>query len=339
MMLARDTLEKQNIRLDLLAYDTERNPESVKKLLDTDELKSSDLLVSIIPDGPSFQLENSQVQGFSEKNKINVINPVSNKAEFLGSNPFSWLYQPSHETLGVRSAEYLNAHVRNKNCIVFYGDSPKDSVMAFGFMRTAVGLGMKVVLAQEFSKETSNAIKSILATETEFDEFKNPIQFKLKRDSIGSIFVASDEPLIYTKVISAVELRADSTVILGNENWLLDRSFDFEKLQRLRLVMAAPNFTSLHNPDFIRFRKKYLQTYGVIPSYYDLPSSYARIGYEFMLFAGHMLGKYGVYFQKGFEQETFIRGNLVNGYSFQQAHSNQVFPFIKFSNGELAPTE
>ena len=240
MKLAKDTLEKQNIHLDLFAYDTEPNseslkvnPDALKKLLETDELKSSDLLV-----GPLFIQENTLLQEFSEKYKINMINPVSNRIEFMGENYFSWLYQPSHETLGAKSAEFLSKHVSNKNCIVFYGDTPQDSVMAFGFIRSAQALGMNVVLAEEYHRETSSKIISTLTTPTEFDEFKNPIQFTIKRDSVGSIFVASDDPLIYAKVISSVELRADSTIIMGNENWLEYSSLDYEKLERLQLVMA-----------------------------------------------------------------------------------------------------
>jgi hypothetical protein len=109
----------------------------------------------------------------------------------------------------------------------------------------------------------------------------------------------------------------------------------------MNLVLSSPNFTSVYNPDFIKFRRKYIQTYGAIPSNDDgaIPSNEARQGYEFMLFVGHMLSKYGVYFQKGFEQESFIRGNLVKGYNFQGSNNNQTFPFIKFKNGELVPTE
>jgi hypothetical protein len=39
-----------------------------------------------------------------------------------------------------------------------------------------------------------------LATPTEFDKWKNPIEFKLKRNSLGFIYVASDNPLIFSKV-------------------------------------------------------------------------------------------------------------------------------------------
>ena len=333
MKIARDTLEKQNIHLDIVAYDTERNAETVKRLLDTDELKSSDLIANVIFRGPSSQQESALLLDFSDKYKVNVINPASSNVEFLGKSAFSWLYQPTHETLGVKAAEFINTRVHNKNCIVIYGDTPEDSVKAFGFIRTATALGMKVVLAEEHHRETSSKIVTTLATPTEFDEYKMPIQFALKRDSIGSIFVASDDPLIYAKVISSVEQRADSTVIIGNELWLQDLSLDYEKMERLRLVMTAPNFTPANNRELILFRKKYIQIHGVIPS------NYAKMGYEFTLFAGHILQQYGVYFQNGFETETFIPGNLVKGYNFQQAHSNQLFSFIRFRNGELILAE
>ena len=35
-------------------------------------------------------------------------------------------------------------------------------------------------------------------------------------DSVGSIFIASDDPLHHTKVISSVETRGDSLVIVGS---------------------------------------------------------------------------------------------------------------------------
>ena len=79
MKYAADTLAKQGIRIELLAYDTEKSVEKLQKLLKTDELKSSDLIV-----GPFFTEEAKLVQEFSMTNHINVINPVSNNSAFLG---------------------------------------------------------------------------------------------------------------------------------------------------------------------------------------------------------------------------------------------------------------
>ncbi|PZR37527.1 MAG: hypothetical protein DI538_12405, partial [Azospira oryzae] len=102
MKLAADTLAKQGIAVDLLAYDTEKNVDKLAKLLKTDELKSSDLII-----GPFFPEEAKLVQEFSMANHISMINPVSNNSAFLGDNPYSMLFQPSFETLAIKSAEMV----------------------------------------------------------------------------------------------------------------------------------------------------------------------------------------------------------------------------------------
>src|SRR6185503_12749003 len=62
MRLANDTLARQGININLLAYDTQRNPDVLRGLLERDELKNTDLIV-----GPVFSEETRMVQEFSEK--------------------------------------------------------------------------------------------------------------------------------------------------------------------------------------------------------------------------------------------------------------------------------
>ncbi len=326
MKMAVDTLGKQGTHIDLYAYDTERSAEVTKKLLEIEELKSSDLLV-----GPLFQEESKPVLDFSEKNKINVINPVTNNSEFLGENPFALLYQPTHETLGTKSAEMIGSRVKNKNCMVYYGDNPKDSVKAFSFIRKAIELGIKIVWVEEIRKETSGKIFEALATPTEHDEFKNPTQFTLKLDSIGSIFVASDNPVIYSKAISAVETRGDSILIVGNENWIAEEisSVDYTIYDRLQIMLEAPNFTPAHDRVYTDFKRKYFRKHGVIPS------GYAHLGYNFMQFVGQALQRYGVYFQSGLAQENETPQPYKPAYDYRNSRDNQRVPFISFRSGEL----
>ena len=325
MKMAADTLSRQGIHLDLYAYDTERSAETMKRLLGMEELKSMDLLV-----GPLFQDQSKLVLEFSEKNKINMINPVSNNSEFIGQNPFALLYQPAHETLGLRSAEKVASLTKNKNCIVYFSESPRDSVKAFSFIKKAIELGINVVWAEEIRKETSGKIFTTLATGTEFDEYRNPTQFTLKRDSIGIIYVATDDPVIYTKVISGVETRGDSILIVGNETWIAEdnATVDYGIYERLHVLLEAPNFIPSHDPVYLDFRRKYIRQHGVIPS------DYARLGYDFMHFVGKSLQRYGTYFQIGLAQES---EPTPTRYDFKNARDNQQFPFISFQSGELAP--
>ncbi len=325
MKLAADTLNKMGVKISLRAYDTERKNSSIKRVLETEELRNTDLMI-----GPFFPDENNLIQEFSMKNRINIFQPFTNNMEMVGSNEFGFLLQPSYETLGRKSAEFLADYVkRSKTCIVFYGTSKRDSLQAASFVQKANEKGMKVVLSKRLTKDETGNIISLLATPTEFDEWKVPIQFTLAKDSIGSIYVASDDALVYTKVISSVETRRDSIVVVGMENWLDQTAIDLEKYQSLGVVFAAPNYTSPSNRFYKAFTKKYIKVHG------QAPSGYAKMGYELMLFTGNMLKKHGVYFQSEFADGKLFPGYLSEGYNYQFSHDNQQVPFVKFDKGEL----
>jgi len=331
MRMANDTLRRQGVNINLLAYDTDRSQVALGKLLETEELKNTDLIV-----GPLFRDEAIPVLQFSEKYQTNMINPAQNYSDFLGLNPYAFLYQPSLQTMGEKSAELIASRIKNKNCMVFYGDKPKDSVMAVNFSRKAKELGLKIIWEEEFRKETAARIINLLATPTEFDEFHNPKQFKLKIDSLGSIYVASDDPLIYTKVISSVETRGDSVVVIGSESWLDNNSVDLTKLERLHVMFAAPTYTPIFNNSYLSFRKKFIKTRGAFPQEYV---NYSKLGYDFMMFTGKALKKYGTYFQDGLLKDGLFPGWLSKGYQLSKMRDNLEVPFIYFKNGELTQIE
>ncbi len=325
MKLAADSLSKNGVQLELLAYDNERSMAATKKILNYEELKAVDLIV-----GPLFQEESLPVQEFATANQINlVVNPISNNSDFIGNSPFTFLFQPSHETMGMRAAEWLANHVTRPNCMVYYGESVKDSVMAFNFIKRAIELGVNVVYAEEVRKENSGSILTTLASATEFDEWKNPLQFKLKKDSIGSIFVASDNELIYSKVINSVETRGDSIVVLGQESWLQDTSVDFSKFERTCVTMAAPNYRSLSSPAYLEFRRKYMLKHG------SLPAEYSFIGYEFLLTMGQIFSQHGTNFLQTMPIGAATKGILTYGYTLQSTRDNGLVPFIAFKQGRL----
>jgi tetratricopeptide (TPR) repeat protein len=328
MQLAADSLSRSGTPLELLAYDNERSAEITRKIIGLEELRTADLIV-----GPLFQEESLPVQEFALANQISLtVNPISNNSDLVGENPFAFLYQPSHETIGVRSAEWVASHVNRKTCMVYYGESVKDSVMAFNFIKRALELGVNVVYAEEVRKENSGSILSTLATATEYDEWKNPLQFKLKKDSIGSIFVASDSELIYSKVVNSVETRKDSIIVVGQENWLQDTSVDFSKFERTHVTFAAPNYRSVSSPAFIDFRRKYILKHGT------LPVEYAFIGYEFVMVMGQILAKYGTNFLQTMPLATYTPGSLTSGYQLQATHDNGRVPFVSFKGGRLMIT-
>lgn len=326
--LALDTLNKQGMKISLRAYDTDKGIDNLKRIMETEELKNTDLII-----GPLYPNENTLVQEFSMKQQVNVVNPFSNNSDLIGANPYAYLFQPSSEILGKKAAEYVAAHSRKNICMVFYGTSKKDSVLAANFTEKANELGMQVVVNEKVNSLEAASIMTVLATATEFDEFKYPSEFTLKKDSIASIFVATDDPLIYTKVISGVETRGDSILVVGSENWIDDTAVPFEKYQTLGITMAAPNYVAPDNLYRQNFIAKYLKRYGHVPTNLSLR------GYELMLFFGNQLKTNGVYFQDGLNQAEFLPGYLSQGFKYQYSRDNQLVPFVKFKKGVLTLVE
>lgn len=326
--LALDSLNKEGSTIEVRAYDTEEGLNTLRQLLQSQELGNTDLII-----GALSAKENTLVQEFSVNNQVNVFNPFSNNSDVIGENPFAYLFQPSAETLGSKAAGYIADHARKNVSMVFSGTSKKDSVLAASFAQKAQELGIKVVVNKTFAKEDAAQIVNILATATEYDEFKFPSQFTLPKDSIGSIFVASDDPLIYTKVISAIETRGDSILVVGSENWIDDTAVAFEKYQTLNVSFAAPNFVSILDRKRQRFISKYLSSYGKVPS------NVAQLGYEMMIFVGNQLKTNGVYFQDALNKAEVIPGYFFQGFNYQLSRDNQLVPFVKFKNGVLTLVE
>lgn len=328
MKLAVDSLTRAGFPIELRAYDTERNIEKLKAILAADELKNSDLIV-----GPLFTEEYPLVRQFSLANRINMVNPVTNNSDYLGGNPFATLYQPSFETLGRKSAEWVAANVKNKNCLVYYGESVRDSVLAFNFIKEALRAGVNVRLAQEVRKETAFQIVTTLATPTEYDEFKNPTQFTLKRDSIGSIFVATDDPLIYTKVVNSVQTRDDSTRVIGSESWINSESnaISLDNFERLGIVVWSPNYYPAQSPEYLAFARNFVRKHA------QFPTQSARIGYEFMMTYGQVLHRHGAYFQPGLLKAGAVQGPFLEAYELGPAQDNLQVPFIRLLEGNFTP--
>ncbi|MCI0751770.1 MAG: hypothetical protein L0Y35_08020 [Flammeovirgaceae bacterium] len=326
MKLAVDTLAKQDVKISLRAYDTERKTEKLKSVLAMEELTHSDLLV-----GPLFTEENTLVQEFSVKHGIPLFNPVSNNIELIQSNPNAYLFQPCNETLGLKSAQFLSTYVKNKKCMVFMGEQKRDEVVANNFLKKAEETDLEIIRIEQVIRANADKIISILATPTEFDEFKYPTQFTLPKDSVGCIFVASDDPLIFSKVLSSVETRGDSVIVLGSEDWMDEdiTAVDFNKLENLGTVMFHPNYASLLNPDLKAFVNKFRHVHGRVPS------SSAKLGYRFMMFAGMAMKKYGAYFLDGLKKEVWTDPPLSEGFDYTTSRDNQIVPFTAFREGEL----
>lgn len=315
MRMAIDSLNKKKIDIRLLAYDTRRDSTEINRLLALDELKSATLLV-----GPLFKEGLRAMQKFSNTYTIPlVVNPMSADGDVL-QEPNTILFQPSFETQAKRSAEFLAAHTKAKYCIVYYDEIAYDSLQANAFIAKADELGIKTLFKRKVNKKTGSKILSDLTDK------KDSVNFLIKRDSIGGVYVASDDPLLFMKAVNAVEARRENSWVIGKENWFNDNNNLIPKFSDTKTAFASPNLINISTPKFRNFQNSFLKAHGKMP---PLPS---YIGFEFMYTFGNLLQQDRRYFQKQDIHQP-IQGWLGDGY-LPQSRDNGLVPFGRFKDGE-----
>jgi len=326
--MAVDTLKSSDISIKLHAYDTKRDSAATARILEKEELKGMDVIL-----GPLFANQINIVKEFAYRNKINLINPFYSNSEIIGNNPFSFLYQPTSETVGKLAADFVSKNARNKVGIILYGESAQDEVLAKAYKETIQKDSFDIIAFKKIEKDGSREILDMLLIsnkkikEVSTEEAKDKLNIAL--DSIGHIFVASNDDLISTKVISAVETRGDSIMVIGSAAWLDLPAISYETYLRLNTVLYAPAHISTDSESYESFRDRYLKKRK------EAPPKYAEDGYELMMLLGKSLDEYGKYFQVGWSKEKTITGEISQGYNYQNSNSNTLVPILTFEDGEM----
>lgn len=115
-LLAVDSLKRSGLSLNISVFNTSKNIEESKKLLNEKGIKSSDLII-----GPVYPELLQPFADFSRENRINIVSPLSQNDALLKGNPYYFQVNPS--ILGqfdefVSKVDFCN----DKNLVVVYED-------------------------------------------------------------------------------------------------------------------------------------------------------------------------------------------------------------------------
>ncbi len=328
IQLALDTLKGNGVNIKLYAYDTKRSSKTAKEIVGKEEMKGMDLII-----GPLYSQCVEVVNEFAFKNEINVVHPLSSNSELVGKNPFAFLFSPSNETIGRRSAEYVIENLSEKPGIIIFEDNAADQAIAAAYAKRLAEDSVAIIDVRKIDKNNTREILDLLLIESarlrdaSSEEAKESYEIKL--DSIGHIFVASSNDLISSKVLSAVETRGDSIVVIGSSNWLELPVIKYDMYSKLGTVLYAPGYNVNSTPKYESFRSKY------IAKHKSNPSRFAETGFELMMLFGNALYEHGKYFQVGWQQNGRIEGFLTVGFDFTNSNDNLIVPLLTFDEQDV----
>jgi tetratricopeptide (TPR) repeat protein len=322
-------LADQGIEINLLAYDTKKDPVTTAGLLAQEEVKGMDLII-----GPLYAATIPLVAEFARAHQINLFNPLSENTDVVGDNPFTFLFKSSLETQAKKAAEFTLKHCKKElNVGIIYGTSKADAIQAHTYK-------------QHIERNMGGAVTFMIPiTPEEVQTFLNARR-KDSRDSIGTtqeeitttglpsldglthIYVASKDELIVASLLSNVERLKHPLCVIGHEAWLRQSSLTFEQLKKLHLCFVSPDYIDHEKEGIHRFRDNFYEHFA------HYPTIYACLGYEMMLFLGHMLAQNGVYFQKYWNKQSY-QGVLFEGVTYGVHHDNQHVPIVRFQKNRF----
>ena len=323
MRMAADELQNEGLNVQLYAYDTERDYDVTKRLLEKPEAKVMDVIMGPLYPGP-FRA----ISEFTQEQQVYMINPVSSNPLVVSGNPFSFLMQPSTLTEARRAAQYAADTLGRKMAIVVTDESPRDSARVNTFVKNFKQDDSYEIFIQKLKDYNTETMESFADTLVYFSE-----QQEEQSEAPPVVYVASNNDLAITNTISAVVMANTPLTLFGNDQWFDITSVTYEQLEELDVHFLSPAYIDYQRRTVQKFTEAYKQRYNA------LPTKFAYAGYDAMYYVGQMLNEFGIYFQEFYTQDKPVNSMFYEGYNFYEANDNQLIPIIRFEEGILQAVE
>ena len=355
MLYGLDMYDSINSMIELIAYDTKRDPEVVRRLTNDGSLDGMNLII-----GPLYGKPISIIKQYCLENKILMINPLSSNDQIIDNNKYSLLYKPSIKTIANKASEYaISKFSNNKNVIIFYEKNYQDSLIASIYTQRLNDEKFNIIYSKSVSLEDSRLILDSLASTYEeilSDSLYDTLQyvsgldikdgrgiddldttykyierFFIENDSIGHIFVSSKNSLFASNVVSAIDIRSDTIPVIGFDDWLDYNVITVNQFQELNISLISPSYYNSSSQEYIEINEYFFKNYSR-----NVSDNFIN-GLELINMIISINENYGNYFQFGLRNEELISGKISLGAFYKKYNDNQVVPVVRVYESEIVP--
>jgi LysM repeat protein len=238
--MALDTLEKQGLKIKLYVYDVDKDTAKTRQLLKKPEMKSMDLIFGLLYH-QNFQI----VAAFAKKNRINLVNPISERSDLVTGNPYVFKAQPSKKEQTEQLAGYMSDMFTGGQVIIIrngrYGDHDAPDRLKKACLDR--NLTVQVVDGEtaaigSFSKDKPNFL----------------------------VAFSDDQAYILDLMRGLYKLRNEyNLTLVGLPNWSVIEGLETEYLVALKTHMMARSFIDYEHPTVKQFVHRYLEIYKTDP--------------------------------------------------------------------------
>ena len=302
MKLAKSKLETEQINVNLLTFDIDRDASLMSALLEDNQFSQVDLFI-----GPLYPEANKIANNFAKSKDIVQLHPLSNNRQLITNEKNTFLAAPSFETQSAKGLEYMKTQTIGRTVAIYYGNTRKDSTFAYAYRDEAIKAGIEVITIRKF-KNTED-----------IDTRSRP----------SHIFVSGSDDSFGAKVINALDKKKITSPIIAASS-----AFDFDvsslNIFNRELFLIQLDYINKDKDEVKNFRSTYFNEQNSIPSYYSY------WGYDMSLFYARMLNNGKNQLRSQLNAIEYTQGYTLDGFDYTNgSNENQIVPIIKYQDGKF----
>lgn len=302
MKLAKNKLEAEQINVNLLTFDIDRDASLISALVEDNQFSQIDLLI-----GPLYPEANKIANNFAKSNDVVQVHPLSNNRQLISSDKNTFLAAPSFETQSAKALEYMKTQTIGRTVAIYYGNTRKDSTFAYAYRDEATKAGIEVITIRKFT---------------------NPEDIDTRRRP-SHVFISGSETTFGGKVINALDKKKITSPIIAASS-----AFDFEgsslTIFSRELSLIQLDYVNRDKDEVKNFRSLYFNEQNIAPSYYSY------WGYDMLIFYARMLNAGKNQLRNSLNAIEYTQGYTLDGFDYTNgSNENQIVPIIKYQDGRF----
>ncbi len=308
---AAEEIKAKGTQLNIKTFDSERNPEKLKKILADPFFSQADVII-----GPIYPEESELVAGFSQKNGIPFINPLSNIDDKFEGQDYAFLFRPSVTSIADGIIEFARKNGIGKRLAIAYSNTSRDEALSKRLAQVATQFGFEVIVNRQVNDKNVRG----------FLEGVNISRFG--QPNVDMVIMLSDDPNVASPTFALMESLNKELPVLVMDTWLYFNFANYEMLETQNFHFISNNSVQFDKVD--SFREAFNTRFNIYPSYN------AHLGYELMHWLSeNMNASKGFDLRKNLNARSFHAGKLTYGFDFRGTKFNKYVPILKLEKGVL----
>ena len=240
--LALEPYNKDYVKIKVIVRDVNTNEEKLQSILDELKDEQIDLII-----GPLFGKPFALAAEYAKEHHIPIVNPFSNRSDFLEDNPYVYKLIPSLEPRPQTLDKLLLSKLDNYNLIFWTNESSKTKDQPYyEIYFTNKGIEYKTV-----------------ALNSGFQDLKKAFE-KNKKNVIVALFDNASVAII--QQLQNLALLADTSITLvAPESWLDIKNVGYNYLNQLNFHFFTNYFIDKNDPAVKLFADEYITKFSSYP--------------------------------------------------------------------------